>query len=57
MAAINKKNRPLSIGRPGGPPGPRGGGGASLEKATFVKITAKNVKILFGTILIGCKSK
>jgi len=56
-AAANKKRTPLSTGRPGGIPGPLGGGGAFLANVKFVKAKAKTVKILFGTILIGCKSK
>ena len=58
MAAINKKTTPSSIGRPTGGPGPLcGGGGAYFANVKFVKAKAKTIKILFGTILIGCKNK
>lgn len=57
MAAKSKKTTPSSMGRPSGGAGPLGGGGASFANAKFVKAKAKTIKILFGTILIGCKSK
>ncbi|MCY1476421.1 hypothetical protein D3C87_231720 [compost metagenome] len=56
----NKRRIPLSIGRPIGV-GPVGGGGAggslsAKQLATENRTTARFI-IVFGTILIGCKSK
>lgn len=56
----NKRRIPLSIGRPigVGPVGGGGGGGSLSAKqfATENRTTARFI-IVFGTILIGCKSK
>ncbi|MEZ0005488.1 hypothetical protein ABH942_000839 [Flavobacterium sp. 28YEA47A] len=56
----NKRSIPLSIGRPiGVGPVGGGGGGGSLSAKQFVteNRTTARFNIVFGTILIGCKSK
>ena len=57
IAARNNKTIPPSTGKPGGGGTCGGGGPVGPAKAKLVKSSAKPLKILFGTILIGCKNK
>lgn len=54
---MNNKTTPPSTGNPGGGGTCGGGGPVGPAKAKLVKSSAKPLKILFGTILIGCKNK